>query len=145
MRNATSRQPRDSSVGESFRNDPRLASAMRGFVGDFLVACKVPNEATDEILVAVGEAIANACRHGRRPRAPGDVHLRGEMTGGLVSITITDAGPGFNSRAVLSDELPDLLASGGRGFFLMRQLMDEVEVDSSARGTTVMLRRRIAA
>jgi anti-sigma regulatory factor (Ser/Thr protein kinase) len=43
---------------------------------------------------------------------------------------------------VVSDEMfemPDPMSSRGRGFFLMRELTDLVEVHSTPSGTTVML------
>jgi anti-sigma regulatory factor (Ser/Thr protein kinase) len=36
----------------------------------------------------------------------------------------------------------DPFAAGGRGLFLMREMMDELQIDSSSEGTTVRLTRR---
>jgi anti-sigma regulatory factor (Ser/Thr protein kinase) len=40
--------------------------------------------------------------------------------------------------------VPDVLSQGGRGFFLMRQLMDKVGVDSDPSGTTITLERALS-
>lgn len=132
---------RDSHV--AIPNDPANASDMRSFVGDFMARAEIPEDLADEILMAVGEVVANSCRHGLRTTGIGEVALRCEISNGHVAITVTDDGPGFNVSSVIQSGIPDLLSAGGRGFFLMRQLMDRVDVDSSAAGTTVVLERRI--
>lgn len=132
---------RDSHV--AIANEPANASDMRSFVGDFMTRTEIPEDLADEILMAVGEVVANACRHGRRRTGPGEVALRCEIRDGHVVITVTDDGPGFDVASVIQSGVPDLLSSGGRGLFLMHQLMDRVDVDSSAAGTTVVLERRL--
>lgn len=124
-------------------NEPSKASEMRGFVVDFLARAEIPEHVADEVLMAVGEVVANSCRHGRAMKGIGEVSIRCELRDSCVEITITDDGPGFDAESVLESGVPDLLSSGGRGFFLMRQLMDRVEVDSSSDGTTVVLERKL--
>lgn len=129
---------------QAFPNDPRQAHEMRAFVGDYLVQMDIPENIADEILMAVGEVVANACRHGRRPTRPGNVKLACELDDSVVCISVADVGPGFDVDSILgTGGMPDLLSPGGRGFFLMHQLMDHVDVDSSRRGTKVVLRRRL--
>ena len=128
---------------QAFPNDARRATDMRAFVHDFLIQMDVPEHIGDEILMAVGEVIANACRHGRKPRQPGDVKVMCELSDSTVCVSVADVGPGFDVDSILGSGMPDLLSPGGRGFFLMHQLMDEVSVDSSRRGTKVVLRRRL--
>jgi anti-sigma regulatory factor (Ser/Thr protein kinase) len=65
------------------------------------------------------------------------------LEGPSVVITIADEGPGFDPTAPDLSQLPDRFASGGRGLFLMRELMDEVEIDSTDAGTTVTMYRRL--
>ena len=124
-------------------NDPANASDMRSFVADFMSGAQITEDVADEILMAVGEVVANACRHGLRTTGIGEVGLRCEVHDSLIAIAITDDGPGFDVESVIQAGVPDLLSSGGRGFFLMRQLMDRVDVDSSAAGTTVVLERKL--
>lgn len=124
-------------------NEPANASDMRSFVADCLTGASIPETVADEILLAVGEVVANACRHGRRPTAPGEVALRFEIRDSHIAIAVTDEGPGFDVKSVMHTGVPDLFSAGGRGFFLMRQLMDSVDVDSSSSGTTVCLERKL--
>lgn len=125
-------------------NEPSNASDMRAFVADFLAQAQIPEHVADEVLMAVGEVVANCCRHGRAMKGTGEVAIRCEMRDSCIEITVTDDGPGFDVESVLETGVPDLLSSGGRGFFLMRQLMDRVDVDSSAAGTTVVLERKLS-
>lgn len=127
----------------SVANEPANASEMRAFVCDFLEAAKVPDDIVDEVLMAVGEVVANACRHGRVDTKPGVVELHCDRREGLVAIRICDDGPGFDVGRVMESGVPDVLSQGGRGFFLMRQLMDKVDVESDHSGTVVTLERRI--
>lgn len=133
----------DRSSVAAFPNDPREASTMRAFVSDFLRSGKVSEDVVDEVLVAVGEVVANACRHGRDRTNPGDVQIDCRIDGSHISIEVVDCGPGFDVHLILRTDMPDLLSPGGRGFFLMRQLMDDVSVDSSQGGTSVLLRRKL--
>lgn len=127
----------------SVANEPANASEMRAFVCDFLEAAEVPEHVIDEVLMAVGEVVANACRHGRLEAKPGIVEIHCDRRDRLVSIQICDDGPGFDVDRVMSSGVPDILSQGGRGFFLMRQLMDNVHVQSDHSGTVVTLERHL--
>lgn len=127
----------------SLPNDPAQAHEMRAFVNTCLEDSEVAPDVVDEVLMAVGEAVANACRHGRVPSSPGMVELRCDRTERVIRIRISDDGPGFDVARVLHEGVPDILSQGGRGFFLMRQLMDKVDVRSDRSGTTVILERNI--
>ena len=84
-----------------------------------------------EVLMATGEAAANAIEHANSGTVPFEVE--GAVDAGRVSITVRDHGhwreKNTNGR--------------GRGLVLMRELMDEVEVDASDDGTVVRMRRRV--
>jgi len=123
-------------------NEAARARDMRHFVGDFLAEAHVADDVSDDVLMAIGEVVANACRHGRRPSG-GRIQVRVQLADVLLCVSVRDDGPGFDVDRVLHEEAPDLLSQGGRGFFLMRQLMDRVDVQSSDRGTTVTLERAL--
>ena len=127
----------------SLPNDPAKAHEMRAFVNTCLEEGEIPTDVVDEVLMAVGEVVANACRHGRVPSSPGVVDLRCERRDRLIWIRISDEGPGFDVARVLHAGAPDILSQGGRGFFLMRQLMDKVDVRSDGSGTTVTMEREL--
>ena len=140
----------DRTLGEPSRelvlpNEPSRVSEVRAFVSSFLADLRAPVDISTEILLAVGEAAANANRHGHRPDGRGEVRVYCALEGPSVTITIADDGGGFDPDQVDATALPDRFASGGRGMFLMRELMDEVEIESTDTGTTVTMYRKITA
>jgi anti-sigma regulatory factor (Ser/Thr protein kinase) len=89
-----------------------------------------------KVLVAVGEAVANAVEHGHRADPDGVITLNATAIGDGVQITISDTG-------TWKVPLPTN-SLRGRGTALMRSLMHHVTVDTDASGTTVHLKARIA-
>jgi serine/threonine-protein kinase RsbW len=124
-------------------NEPQRVPEIRRFVGSYLADLRAPVEVSGEILLAVGEAAANAARHGRRPTGRSEIRVRCAMKGRDVTITVADDGPGFVQDPDDEPELPDRYASGGRGLYLMREFMDEVDLAPTPEGTTVTLVRRL--
>lgn len=88
-----------------------------------------------DIKVALGEALANAVRHGSPEDGQGliTVHIRAYKD--QVAIDVVDNGSGFSGEHVCSD---DLYASGGRGIMFMRALMDQVEFSCAPTGGTMV-------
>ncbi len=124
-------------------NEPVRVGEIRSFVGAFLADLRSPVDIAQEVLLAVGEAAANACRHGRRPQGRSEIRVRCARHRDRVEVTIADDGPGFDPDDVVASDLPDRFASGGRGLFLMRKLMDDVALDTSHEGTTVTMTRSL--
>jgi anti-anti-sigma factor len=88
-----------------------------------------------DIKVALGEALANAVRHGSPEDTGASIQVSVSALDDRVAIAITDAGGGFDGRHDVSD---DLYASGGRGIMFMRALMDHVAFSPSENGGTVV-------
>jgi anti-sigma regulatory factor (Ser/Thr protein kinase) len=124
-------------------NEPRSATAIRSFLADRLDQLRVDNQAAFEMLVASGEAVANACLHGRRRDRKGVIEVTSDRRGPAVVVTVSDDGPGFDPHGLDASGPPHPLENGRRGFFMMRELTDEIEIESDRRGTKVTLVRRI--
>lgn len=124
-------------------NEPSRISEVRRFVGAFLADLRAPVETSSEILLAVGEAAGNAYRHGHRVGGRSEIRVRCEYDRPTFKVEVADDGPGFDLAEVEGRGTPDPFAQGGRGLFLMRELMDEVWVDTSPDGTTVRLSRSL--
>lgn len=120
----------------------KLAS-VREQVCDLIEPLGFSGAAVFDIKVALGEALANAIRHGSGAAA-GEVLVRVHCYDEKVVLEIVDSGSGFDGEHVCSD---DLYASGGRGIMFMRALMDHVEfAPADTGGTTVTLvKHRIPA
>jgi serine phosphatase RsbU (regulator of sigma subunit)/anti-sigma regulatory factor (Ser/Thr protein kinase) len=138
----------DDALGEAVReivlpNEPVRVSEVRRFVAAFLADLRAPVELSSEVLLAVGEAAGNAYRHGQRIEGRSEIRVRCEYNRPMFEVMVADDGPGFDVQEVAGRDAPDPFAQGGRGLFLMRQLMDSVEVDPSPEGTTVRMRRSL--
>ncbi len=96
----------------------------------------------NEIKLALQEALNNALSHGSEMDTSKAISVRtsfDEREG--LHIIVRDQGPGFAPEDIPDPTDPENLQKpGGRGVFLMQQLMDEVEFRD--RGREVHLRRR---
>ena len=114
---------------------PASLAQLRAEVCDLLEPLAIPEPAFFDIRVAVGEALANAIRHGS-PRGHADpVSVSVSAYSDRVVIVITDRGEGFDGEAS-SDGDP--YASSGRGVMFMRALMDRVEFERLPDGGTAV-------
>jgi serine phosphatase RsbU (regulator of sigma subunit)/anti-sigma regulatory factor (Ser/Thr protein kinase) len=138
----------DSTIHEPTRelvlpNETSRLREIRQFVLGFLGDLQAPVEVSSEILLAVNEAAANACKYGKRSEKRSEIRVLCAAEGVGVSVVVADDGGGFDPTQLNGWRLPDRFASGGRGMFLMRELMDDVDIDSTPDGTTVKLSRRV--
>jgi len=103
---------------------------------------------TFRVTTAVAEAVQNAERHAYAREESGLIEVRYLQTAGDLVVEVSDQGRGFDPAAAEPALVggTDLFRESGRGFLMMRELMDAVEVDSAAgRGTTVRMEKGVAA
>lgn len=96
----------------------------------------------DEIRMALREALNNAVRHGSKLDAKKKVYVacRCDPQEGLW-VQIRDEGKGFDPDKVPDPTHPENIERpGGRGVYMIRQLMDEVEYRDN--GRELIMRRR---
>lgn len=92
--------------------------------------------------VGVTEALANAMLYGNRSDAGKAVRVVVSLTATRVVVAVTDEGRGFDPEAVPDPTLPqNLQRPGGRGLFLIRELMDEVEFNEEGNEVRLTLLR----
>lgn len=139
----------DALAGEPTRelvlpNEPARLTEVRRFVAHYLADVRAPVDISSEIVLAVSEAAANAARYGRRREGRSELRIRCALQDSTVEVSVADDGGGFDAASVPDRAtLPDRYASGGRGLFLMHELMDRVEFDATPNGTVVSLTRAI--
>jgi serine phosphatase RsbU (regulator of sigma subunit)/anti-sigma regulatory factor (Ser/Thr protein kinase)/PAS domain-containing protein len=124
-------------------NETSRLREIRRFVSSFLSDLRAPVEVSSEILLAVNEAAANSCKYAKRSNRRSEIRIMCSLTGAEISVVVADDGTGFDPARFDDWRLPDRFASGGRGLFLMRELMDDIDIDSTPDGTTVTLSRRV--
>jgi anti-sigma regulatory factor (Ser/Thr protein kinase)/putative methionine-R-sulfoxide reductase with GAF domain len=106
---------------------------MRRVLARWLRDAGATSREIDEISLACAEACANAIEHAYGP-VPARMGVVAEVSGDQEAVvSVTDSGTWREPRE----------GDQGRGTVLMEGLMDAIERDTSAEGTTVRLRRRI--
>ena len=102
-------------------------------------------DTTANIAMVAREAAANAVIHGNKYDAAKHISATFEASADSVLIRIADEGSGFDSEHIPDPLAPEnLLRSSGRGVFLMRAFMDEVNFRQLAPGTEITLVKRRA-
>jgi serine/threonine-protein kinase RsbW len=92
--------------------------------------------------VGVTEALANAMLYGNRCDPAKTVRIEVSLDPSRVVLDVIDQGPGFDPDAVPDPTLPsNLQRPGGRGLFLIRKLMDEVQFNDRGNAVRLVLRR----
>ncbi len=95
--------------------------------------------------VGVTEALANAVLYGNRHDPDKTVRIEVAIDDHRVEVRVIDQGGGFNPDTVPDPTTPENLeAPGGRGLFLIRHLMDEMEFNESGNSVRMVLIRQDA-
>jgi anti-sigma regulatory factor (Ser/Thr protein kinase) len=102
----------------------------------------VDEEVVADVLLALDEAVSNAIRHGSRGGE--QVLVTVESNAEWVEMTVRDGGP-TPRLPRLPAEPPPVLHTGGRGLWLILQLVDEVRLQRIEDGTRLTMRRRVTS
>ncbi len=92
------------------------------------------------ILIACTEAINNAIIHGNQCQLEKIVNFSISGTELQIDISIKDQGCGFNSDNIADPRDPNnLMKTGGRGVFLIKELSDQSEFISNENGSIIKM------
>jgi anti-sigma regulatory factor (Ser/Thr protein kinase) len=120
-----------------FPAEPSRLAPIRSALRGWLERCGVDPVTVQNVLVAAGEACANAIEHGHRDAGGGPIRLRAAATADALRLIVSDSGrwqiprPGDNPHR-------------GRGIMLMRAFMGEVTITTGTTGTIIDMQTRIA-
>ena len=90
--------------------------------------------------VGLTEALANAMLYGNGRDPDKKVRVEANLTDGKFTVRVTDEGRGFNPSTISDPTLPrNRMRVGGRGIFLIRKLMDQVEFNERGNSITMVL------
>jgi anti-anti-sigma factor len=112
--------------------EPQHVAPLRRALFRWLSESGASQDESDDIVLAVSEAAANAVLHAYGPE-DGTFEVVATVEDREFTATVTDAGR-WRSRG------PD---QGGRGLRLIQALVDSAEIESGQSGTKVRLRRRL--
>jgi len=115
--------------------DPVAIEKVGAGVTELLENKHWPVDEVMKVELALGEALANAIRHGCKDDPSKQVQCCVTFdTAGELVIVVRDPGPGFDVNAVPNPlEGDNVLKPSGRGLFLINQLMDTVQFTDSGR------------
>ncbi len=128
------RQP--APLAMNFVADTRNLAPSREALRSWLAQAGVERGQINDVLIATGEAVANAIEHGHRDRPEGTVSLHAAAVVDRLHVTVTDTGAWKPPH-----DIPDIRR--GRGITLMRDLMEHCSIHSNDAGTTVHMHSRI--
>jgi serine/threonine-protein kinase RsbW len=116
--------------------DDFLEATLRGFGAD--------EEVIADIAISVTELVNNAMLHGNKSSADKSVTIEITRKKDKVTIIVIDEGMGFDPD-IIPDPLAqeNLMKEVGRGIFIVRSMMDKVELMPSAEGTAVSITKTI--
>jgi PAS domain S-box-containing protein len=121
----TSTRSSPSRLAFSLPLDPVRLLRARDRLRDYLHQHGVSDRLVKEAVLAVEEACTNAVRHSDSRE---DLQIAASFEDGDLHLRVRDHGRGFDVGAFDPRAQPGLLASGGRGLYLMHRLMDQVDL-----------------
>ncbi len=126
-------------------SDPACIHEVADFLEKHALAFGLDESAAGDVVIAGTEAVNNAILHGNRSEPELRVQvIFHEGHSDCVVLEVQDEGRDFTP-----DTLPDptsadrLMDEGGRGWLIIRHLMDEVEVLQGQDGTRVIMKKRL--
>jgi serine phosphatase RsbU (regulator of sigma subunit)/anti-sigma regulatory factor (Ser/Thr protein kinase) len=121
-------------------DDPTCLALLRARLREWLAAAGIGSREATDIMIAAGEAAANAFEHATTGRPAGAasvlITLTARAAPSMVQLTVADTG---SWRSPPADREQPAPGTRGHGVIFMHALMDDVTIDPSAHGTTVTL------
>jgi anti-anti-sigma factor len=115
---------------------PSVLPGVRRRLGSWLTGLGMGEQDRVGVMVAVGEACANAAEHAYRGSDPGTMAVSAEVdVDGVLTVSVRDEGTWRPPDRDPGDR--------GRGLLIMRQLVDAVVLEEGECGTTVTLSLRL--
>ena len=123
-------------------SDPKWLRLVRTVVEQSCLGFGADEESATAIVLAANEAVANVMRHGYGGDTSRPIRIACRRDGKMIEVRICDHG---REAEFLSQEPlpPDELRSGGRGLYLIRALMDEIEHRREDGQNRMYLRKRL--
>lgn len=128
----------------NFTSDPRWLRMVRAMVQEVSRQAGFNDGERCDITIAVDEALSNVMKHAYNGDPNGPVSLICITDDGRLEIMLRDQGRAIDPKH-FEPPPPDELRVGGRGIFLMRSTMDEVQFERNEDKNLVRLRKYVKA
>ena len=118
---------------------PRYAGTARTALCNFARVHALGRIDLENLIFALGEAIANAIQHAETVEA---IEITAHVSGDSVVVRVADRGCGIDAPPQGAVPFPSVYAEQGRGFAIMQRCTDFLDIDSRpGNGTVVTLGR----
>lgn len=110
----------------------------------FAVDLGLDEEKINGLLLSVTEATTNAIIHGNKSNRDKVVTVDAYVEGHYLVVIVKDQGEGFDPVEIPDPTHPEnLLKDSGRGIYLMKVYMDEINYNITPTGTEIILKVKI--
>ncbi len=117
-------------------SDPNNLITVEEFVNYFAIELKVKEDKMAGLLLSVTEATTNAIKHANKNDKNKKVVITAVKTNDQLIVTVKDEGNGFDPTAIPDPTAPEnLMKDSGRGLYLMKYYMDDVNYNITPTGT----------
>jgi serine/threonine-protein kinase RsbW len=114
--------------------------SLEPLLGEIRKKHKIEEDKFYNVMIAVTEAVNNAIIHGNKLCKDKEVLFNIQADSDKITITVQDEGEGFDPDLVDDCLVPEnLMKDGGRGVFIIKELMDEVEFIDTGSGTKIQM------
>jgi len=125
-------------------SDPNNLITIEEFVNYFCKDLDLSEEKLGNILLAVTEAATNAIKHANKGDINKKVYIDAFVEGSNLIIKVKDEGNGFDPESIPDPTEPEnLLKDSGRGVYLLRCYMDDLEYKKTPTGMELILTVKI--
>lgn len=128
----------------SIPSDPEYLADVDIFIEGILRGFGADESTIADIAISVSELVNNSITHGNKLSSDKLVTVTIGRNNSKIEISVTDQGTGFNPDEIdnpIAQE--NLLKEVGRGIFIIRSLMDSVEIESTGKGTKTTIHKTI--
>jgi len=124
--------------------DTEFLSDVDMFIEAILRGYGVDESVVADIAISVSELVNNAINHGNKGVFEKPIEVQIGRSNDEVKITITDQGSGFDPEQI-ADPIADenLLKEVGRGLFIVKSLMNSLDVSLADGSTSVVITKTI--
>ncbi len=138
--------PRTQTFSMEVDSDMANLAGIAEFIADAAVKVQLTQKQSDDLQMAVDEAVTNVMEHAYRGRTDGRISILCRSDGKEILIEIRDSGIPFDASKVKTPNVNGPLTErtiGGLGVFFMRKLMDKVEFTRDTKGNVTRLTKKL--
>lgn len=121
-------------------SDPNVLPQVEDFIEEIAHKANIPKHHLNNLMISINEATTNGMLHGNKGDTNKKVLISITVNENSIRIRIKDEGAGFDPAKVPDPTAPEnIFRESGRGLYIMRTCMDEVNYNFTPEGTELSL------